>query len=163
MTPTTQGIDTWLQRWEKTYADAVKIKMPEVQDEKPLYDFLLSIQELDPMFVAIQESSFKEKLHTRDPLPSLYDLLERYRNHLRTQRATSKSPSHSAFAAYQGETTKDSKKPSSLNTGSKEHKPCLCGEMHPFRRFSYLIESVRTPEWLPNREIESDPKIERDS
>ena len=49
-----EDIETWLQRWEKTYSDALKLGLPEVQDNLPLYDFLLAIRHFFSSFFSPQ-------------------------------------------------------------------------------------------------------------
>ena len=159
--PKTQGIDAWLQRWEKIYADAVNIKLADVQDEKPLYDFLTALSDRDPMFASVQENSFEEKLYAKTPLPSMYELLERYRNHMRVHRASTTTDTHNAFASYQGETLKEestkvteSQKASTRGTTTKATKPCLCGMTHLFKECFYLMEHLRKPNWTPKADLE---------
>ena len=158
-TPKTQSIDVWLQRWEKIYVDAVRINLPDVQDERPLYDFLSAIKGLDSTFAAVQENSFEEKLYSGAPLPSLYDLLERYRNHVRIQRATAKTPSHNAFGTLHKESPEDSSKSSGNgNPSFTGQRACLCGEMHQFKDCLYLMEHLRKSDWSPKPEIDKTVK-----
>jgi hypothetical protein len=34
-----ESIEQWLQDWEKTYIEAKALSLPDVADERPLYDF----------------------------------------------------------------------------------------------------------------------------
>jgi hypothetical protein len=38
--PRSQNLDTWLQQWEKTYKECKQLKLPDVEDDRLLYDFL---------------------------------------------------------------------------------------------------------------------------
>ena len=117
------------------------------------------------MFATVQENSIEEKIYSKEDLPSLYDLLERYRNHLRVQRAVTTSISHTVFAAYQGESPEeepssatDLKKASITGITPRTPKPCLCGGKHLFKECFYLMEHLRKPNWSPKAETEKQIK-----
>src|SRR4051812_33326379 len=138
-------LDKWLQQWEKVYTDAKKLELPEVQDDRPLYDFLLAIKFLEPNFAGIHEVLITQKSKESTALPTLFDLIEDFRNHRRLAQAASSakpSPSHSAFATFQGD-----------SDNSKKERKCLCGEMHQFKRCPYLVEHLRATNWEPDPQV----------
>jgi hypothetical protein len=152
-----QQPDRWLLDWEKTYADAERLKLPEVQEERPLYDFLNAIRSIDTAFTAGREAVIEERIRKGEGLPSVYDMIEEYRNHQRISQATSNafSYSHSAFATFQGEspnTNLDDERRGRTRTWNK----CVCGEIHSFKECPYLIEKLRAADWSPSVYIEKE-------
>lgn len=147
-----QQINEWLQNWEKVYKEAKAINLPEIQKERPLYDFLAAVKARDPGFAAYQEGSLTEKIQEKRSLPSLVNLLDMYRQHLRLTQPTSKAANHSAFGAtYQGEQQEAKRDETWPQT------PCLCGKIHRYRNCYYLIERIRPANWSP------DPALEKKS
>ena len=51
--PHSQNLDTWLQQWEKTYKECKQLKLPDVEDDRPLYDFLNVISGIAPEFANV--------------------------------------------------------------------------------------------------------------
>lgn len=50
-----QNLDMWLQvmqQWEMTYMDGMKLGLPEVANERPQHDFILSVSALEPNFAS---------------------------------------------------------------------------------------------------------------
>src|SRR5438045_3249893 len=142
--PRQMPVERWLQQWEKIYTDAKKLELPEVQDDRPLYDFLLVIKSLEPTFAVTHEVLIAQKTKEDQDLLTLYNLVEDFRNHRCITQTTTTKPSHSAFATFQGETA-----------SSNVRKPCVCGDMHLFRQCPYLIEFRQLTDWKP------DPKVQR--
>jgi hypothetical protein len=147
--PSAQQSERWLQQWEKIYTNAKLLQLPEVYEERPLYDFLTAIKDVAPSFAGIQEVLIGEKVKKDETLPMLFDIIEDYRNHLRLNRATTKSSSHTAFTTFQNEPPQPTEK------SEQTVRPCLCGEVHRFRQCLYLIQALQAPDWVP------DPQIER--
>jgi hypothetical protein len=48
--PKVQNVEAWLQAWEQTYTECKKLRLPIVEDNLPLYDFLQAIADLAPEF-----------------------------------------------------------------------------------------------------------------
>src|SRR5207248_4526993 len=109
--------------------EAKKLELPEVQDDRPLYDFLLAIKSLEPTFAVTHEVLIAQKTKEDQDLPTFYDLVEDFRNHRRITQTTTTKPSHSAFVTFQGETA-----------SSNVRKLCVCGDIHLFGQSPYLIE-----------------------
>ncbi|OCK76092.1 hypothetical protein K432DRAFT_279566, partial [Lepidopterella palustris CBS 459.81] len=43
-TPRSQAIEPWLQLWENTYTDFVRLRLPEVDRDRLIHDFLFAIR-----------------------------------------------------------------------------------------------------------------------
>lgn len=95
-------MENWLQAWERIYEEYKTLNLPDVADIRAVYDFLLIVTAVDPIYGGIQKALVSEKI-SKDPdsAPTLHDAIEGYRNHLRLTRAvTAKVSSHSAFAIF---------------------------------------------------------------
>jgi hypothetical protein len=146
--PVNQDPDRWLTDWEKVYTDAVRLRLPEVQEEYPLYDFLNAIRNVDKAWTAGREAILEERIRRNESLPTIYDIIEDYRNHQRISQATSRaSPSYATFATFRGEDE---------NGRVKRWDKCLCGEAHTFRECLYLIEGLRTADWYPSPDTQKE-------
>jgi len=144
-TPKDQSIEPWLQEWEKVYTECKKMKLPEVEEERPLFDFLTSISRISPEFTNAWMIDIQRMQDKGDDLPDLYKMVELFRNNQRLLYAQRDLP-HSAFAAsYQGR---------SADSDSKPKRACLCGVDHRWRECPYLIDSVRLPDWKPDPDIQ---------
>lgn len=144
--PNRQNTEVWLQSWEKMYTEAKKLDLPDVQKDRAIHDFLRAIKSIDSAFANTHEILIDEKISENQPIPTIFDLISRFRNHLRLDRETTQLPTHdhSAFATLNGETNKD----------TPRTKECVCGEIHRWNDCLYLIEHLRTPQWVPNDEIQ---------
>jgi hypothetical protein len=108
---------------------------------------------MDLPFVSDREAILNHEVNQKKPPTSIRDLLEEFRNHLRTARAlTTKGATHEAFATLQekspNEETTDQKGSGKSSDrrpeDSKiEDRPCLCGRKHLFKDCYYLIEEIR--------------------
>jgi len=116
-----EDIEKWLKDWETTYTDGKKLNIPEVADDRSLYDFTHAIASIDVGFASTQEYFINQKARKLEPLPQLYDLIEDFRNHYRRTEALQTSASNSAFTTLRGETQEETKERKNL---------CLCGGKH---------------------------------
>ena len=147
--PVNQQIDHWILEWEKICTDAEQLNIAEVQEERPLYDFLNAIRYVDAGFVTGREGVIEERIRKNEGLPTVHDMIEEYRNHLRilqVGKKSSYSSTHTAFATFQGEPS----------NGHRTKRDCLCGEVHSFKQCPYMIEGLRTAGWTPNERIEKE-------
>jgi len=147
--PKMQSIDKWLKDWEQMYTEAKKLNLAEVQDERPLFDFLNALKSVDSVYANTRNIEISDAVDSNRELPTLYDVIEKYRNYRRVNQALSTSKaSHSAFATFQDEqpSTEPSERPKSMR--------CLCGEDHRFEKCPYLIDFLRSPDWKPDPEIQ---------
>ena len=86
-TPDSHNLDTWLQQWEKTYKECKQLRLPDVEDDRPLYDFLNAISGIAPEFANVWTINIQMKLDSGDALPDLYKIVELFRNNIRLSNA----------------------------------------------------------------------------
>src|SRR5277367_4574206 len=96
--------ERWLKDKEVTYTDGRKLKIPEVADDRSLFDFTHAISSIDSRYASTQEYFINQKVKNSEKLPELYELVEDFRNHYRRIEALKPSSSHSGFATLHGET-----------------------------------------------------------
>ena len=48
--PKASQVDKWLEQWESTYTEAKDLDLLDVLSERPLYDFLEAVREINPGF-----------------------------------------------------------------------------------------------------------------
>ena len=151
----------WLHSWEKTYKDALDIDLPDVQGNRPVKDFVRSLQDVNPSFHTHHLRRAKEYL-------SLREVINKFCTHLR-EDPTSRMAGHGAFSAlFQDQTIgpagpQSEKQAEKLNvlptscmsstkrTGRKLE--CLCGKLHHFPDCPYLIELKRGRNWVADKDI----------
>ena len=155
--PKGQQQEKWLQQFERTYAQAVKLELPEILKDRPLDDFLDALRSTDMAFVSGREAVLADRIERGDKQPTLENMVENYRNHLRTASArisASKSPAH-AYATLQGVTPEDpAAEPQPQQNKKSKLSDCLCGDTHRFKNCPYFIEELRGTGWTPNEEIQ---------
>ena len=139
-----ENIEKWLKDWETTYTDGKKLKLPEVEDERSLFDFTHAISVIDSGYSSTQEYFINQKIKNSEKLPDLYDLVEDFRNHYRRTEALRTLASHSAFATLRGE-------------NQEGERVCLCGGKHgkklPWGKCEYITPARRQPGWKGKPEI----------
>jgi len=155
-----------LRRWETTYVDAVAIKLPDVQGNRSIYGFLGAVQSLDAGFASTQRALIYSKIKN----PTLYDIVEEFRNTRRLTAAREKAETHSAFATYKGLDNGSPVKDSAAghaadhaasHTGStkgskgskdKDKSKCAgCDSLtHDIWHCYYVNEEIRPIDWTPN-------------
>jgi hypothetical protein len=109
--------------------------LPDIKEERPLYDFALAIQEIDESYATnlqfrIEDNITARSINSDTPMISLLDILENYRNHQRRQQAIKSRPNMGAFASFQD---KEQDSPAA----------CLCGSKHLHKDCYYLNPSSR--------------------
>ena len=50
-----EDVEKWLKDWEITFTNGKKLKIPEVADERPLFDFTHAILAIDSRYASTQE------------------------------------------------------------------------------------------------------------
>ena len=78
--PTSHGLDKWLQQWERIYTDAKKLSIFEVQKDRPLFDFLAAIKDVNQGFASNYEFQIHINIKRKETLPTLFDLIEDFWN-----------------------------------------------------------------------------------
>jgi len=129
-TPRSQDVDKWLANWEIVYQEATMLKIPEVSDNRSLFDFLNAIKGLNETFSTTKMTQLLET--KKEDLPTLPTLIKSFRDLRRLSKADRTSrDTHSAFATLQGQ---------------PDQKPeCFCGERQWYSECPYVIESLRQP------------------
>jgi len=142
--PKSQGIEQWVQKWEKTYDDCSAFNIPEVQGSRPLFDFIQAISGVSTGFADVWNVRLIESDNH-----DLQELVKQYRLYLRTTQTQAKSRGdHGAF-------------PTTLQGKDTNGKPkCLCQDYHFYSECPYLIVSKRPKVWKADESIQK--KIEND-
>ena len=159
------NVDSWLMKWETTYTAAVKVNLPDIQGQQPIWDFLTAVKGIDKTWGISTASSIQMRL--MDEPEKEYDVLkviEQYRNNIRYTKATSKATPTASFATFQG-SSPDSAAPlnttaksasSTATIGSSKSPPtCVCGVPHWFADCPYLIESKRPAGWVADKDVQA--------
>ena len=92
--PRGQSLDAWLLQWETTFAQAEKLNLADIQDQKALYDFMQATKSVDPAYAGAYQIYVDSMLEQGGNVPTFYDTVERFRNNLRLSPATSISHSY---------------------------------------------------------------------
>jgi hypothetical protein len=162
--PQSQNLETWLRQWEITYTECKELKLAEVDDDRPLYDFLNAITSVDAEFSKIWMIKIETRTQKGKELPDIHELIEYFRNNRRLSTAQKEHDEHDEHdtygvfkASFQGESLEEEKQ------DLRKKNNCVCGEEHLFKECQYLIESVRTKDWKPDPTIQKqiDDKLEK--
>jgi hypothetical protein len=97
-TPKAQNIEAWLRDWEKAYTDCKKLSLPDVENDRSLFDFLNAIVGVAPEFAQAWRIDIQKSQSKNEALPSLYNMIEYFRNDRRLLNAQKGTP-HGAFGA----------------------------------------------------------------
>src|SRR5438034_1288944 len=130
----TQEIETWIQQWEKTYQDCKDLKLANVEHDQPQYDFLHAISSISPEFANYWLINLESKAYEGTPLPNIYALIEQFWNSHRASSIRNKA-THGTFPAiFQGKSAEETSQPQSQAQAETKKKPCLCGDIHPWKK-----------------------------
>ena len=124
-----------------------------------------------PEFANIWTISIQKKENSGKPLPDLHKIVELFRNNLRMINARKGIPQSGFSSSYQGKPIDDDGEQAggapSSKTGSNPpgKRNCLCGVVHYFSQYPYIVESVRASDWKPDPQIKKqvDKKIKAES
>ena len=155
--PRAQNLDNWLQQWEKTYSQCVELKLPEVDKDRPLYDFLNTISSVSPEFTGYWIHDLQAKRKSGQKSVTFFELIEYFRESHRLSMAQKGRASSGAFTAtFQGQPADDT-------TEEKKLSPCLCGIEHRYKDCPYLNELVRPKDWKPDLNLQKqiDEKLQK--
>ena len=108
-TPRSTDIETWLDNWELVYSEAEEINLPEINGDRPLYDFLFTVKPLDAAFSAanlnvLQQTRFIGRtVHYNSDSANitLEVLIQRFRDLYRMEQAA-QGKSRGIFATLAG-------------------------------------------------------------
>ena len=87
--PRIKSLEPWLHEWEMIYHDAVELNLPDVAEDRVTVDFLRSIQDVNPGFLAY----WIHNTEATDIYPTLYEIIQKFRIHIR-QNPEQKLASH---------------------------------------------------------------------
>ena len=138
--PRSQDLETWLDEWVTTYTKAKELGIFEVSGTRPIRDFLMAARHRETSFADVQMARLDENRSN-----NLFDLIEKFRQHLRLQRLqqpASTKDTHSAFPANLSPSFRGKQV-------SGPPKPCLCGDTHWLADCYYLVPEKRPKEWKP--------------
>lgn len=82
-TPKSQNTETWLHDWEIVYNKAVKLKIPDVDGQRPFYDFRGALSGIDSQFAVYYNVSLGKRTRKGKDLLTPYEVIEEYRHHRR--------------------------------------------------------------------------------
>jgi len=72
MAPQPEDIEAWLQAWEQTYTKCKRLKIPIVEDNLPVYDFLNAIADIAPEFSSVWIVNVETMEADSQPLPDIF-------------------------------------------------------------------------------------------
>lgn len=147
-----QDVERWMDEWVRIYMKAKDFKFFEIDEDRPVRDFLLAMEPVEPNLVA---ASFLELERSPDT-QNILKTVEQFRNILKfTSYKKRKHHEHSAFAATDendNDNENDKDKPSFK--GNTQNPPkCLCGKMHWYGDCYYLNPDKRPAGWKLNARI----------
>ena len=79
--PKSQNIEVWLQSWEQTYMECKDLKLPIVEDNLPLYDFLHAVSELTPEFSSVWTVNLETMEEENKSLPNIFHIISLFWDH----------------------------------------------------------------------------------
>ena len=135
-----QSVDRFLYEWERVYGLATTINLPDVFEERPLYDFALALEEIDQSYAINLELRIDENVRLRSidnsikPI-ELENAIEEFRNYYNRHQASRQISIPTSFA-----TTHNGVKPI--------YKACVCGSNHMFKECYYLNPDLRPSGWI---------------
>lgn len=136
----------YLYEWERIYGLAISLKLPDVMEERPLYDFALTLDKIDSSYATNLELRIDENVRQRVQnvsvkLIQLEDIIEEFRHYYdRHQASRNDRIIPGSFA-----TTHNGIKP--------EQKSCICGYNHLFKECFYLNSNLRPSGWTGKESI----------
>jgi hypothetical protein len=140
-----QKYEPWLLQWDIIVKKCRNINLPETQGSRPLFDFVEALQADHPTFFAVWNIRLIEGSH----LPEVHQLINIFRDYLKSINPAAKHAKRTAFMASLGETPDRPEEP-------KGAKPrCVCGRNHQFKDCWHLNPSQRPENWRFSPKIEA--------
>ncbi len=119
-----------------------------------MYDFLNSLRTVDVTFVADREAILTHEVNQGKNSSSIKNLLEEFRNHLRTARAlTPLMADVGGQGLFAPNWEMEMIDQENLDQ-TREIPLCICGTDHRFSECPYIRRSIRLPGWTPDPAIE---------
>ncbi|KAF5193332.1 Ribonuclease h-like domain, partial [Thalictrum thalictroides] len=134
-----QSVERFLYDWERVYGLAIGLNLPDVMEERPLYDFALSLVSIDETFATnlelrVDENVRRRVFDTSVELMKMEDIIEEFRNFYNRHKSMRQDIIPAAFAT-------------SHNGNSPDRRVCLCGNTHLFKDCFYLNPAMRPTGW----------------
>lgn len=147
-------VETWCKEWETTYADAVALNLSEVSGNRSQSDFAMALSSIDQAYSTAQQFWLQQSLKSDSTtkVPSLYDIIEDFRNNYRSNQALKINSRVGAFSVLTDE-KKEYQESKDSNAELKLLKPCLCGTQHKYKNCLYITPSERPQGWKGEREV----------
>jgi hypothetical protein len=136
----TQSMDKWLNSWRNIYKLAEQLELPDVQEFRAHYDFVQAIKPISSSFAGALEVKLIRKERKGKAAPSIIDLIEEFKEHYHMQQASpATTANNSAFATLQSNSNSNS----NSNSDLEWHKKCICGFVHRYNNYYYIVEQKR--------------------
>ena len=97
--PKSQNIEKWLREWEKVYNDCKKVKLPKVDGDRPVKDFVYAVESVSSGWSEYWKNELQNLERKKESLPTLRVIIEVYRNHRRLDSAQKARNQDGSFAA----------------------------------------------------------------
>ena len=97
--PKSQNIEKWLREWEKVYNDCKKVKLPEVDGDRPVKDFVYAVESASSGWSEYWKNKLQNLKRKKESLPTLRVIIEVYRNHRRLESAQNARSQDGSYAA----------------------------------------------------------------
>ena len=148
----TESVDTFLDRYEKAYVEAIKEKIPDVENEDHARNhFLHAIRDIDTPYSTSEQRNLKLMERTgQTGKPTIHTMIEEFRHHRRYNYTDDKATTQAAFSTFKGQPQEKDQK----NT----YSPCLCGELHRYAKCPYLVRQNRPQGWVADENIQKSIK-----
>src|SRR6266550_3699994 len=147
-----QSIKKWLNNWRNIYKLTEQLKLPDIQEYRPHYNFVQAIKPISSSFAGALEVDLIRKERKEKPAPSIIDLIEEFKEHYRMQQASSTSTANNSAFATLGNSNSNTDSNNS-NSNSKWNKIYICGLKHQFGDCFYIVKRKRPQGWKPNLDV----------
>ena len=84
----TQDIQKWMQEWVRVVTEGKTLNIAEIQDSRPLHDFLTAVEQIDASFAHSRQAIIEEKELAGEPLPDIYALINDFEYHRLIRQST---------------------------------------------------------------------------
>jgi len=78
-----QSINKWLNNWRNVYKLAEQLKLPDVQEFRPHYNFIWAIKPISSSFAGALEVDLIRKERKDEDAPSIINLIKEFKEHYR--------------------------------------------------------------------------------
>lgn len=147
--PTNQNVNAWLNEWTEMHHEASRMRIAEVSENGGIRDFLLAIENIDPLYATTRERALSAIAEQNEELGedrqvrqrTMDEEVERFRNYRLHQTSFAVRDSHTSFTTA---------KPTFKGKGQKgKTSPpmCICGEKMWYSECPYLVRTNAPTGW----------------